>query len=130
MKHHTTIDVRFYELDPYGHVNHSVYIQYFEAARVRWLTEIGFSLDKLQDEGIQLVVTEINTRYLGSAGPDDELVVETELADLRRASMTFEQRILRAGETLVEQTISAACVNEAGRPIRVPGALAAGLSSG
>lgn len=130
MKHRTTVDVRFYELDPYGHVNHSVYIQYFEAARVRWLTEVGFSLGKLQDDGIQLVVTEINTRYLGSAGPDDQLVVETELAGLRRVSMTFEQRILLAGETLVEQTISAACVNEAGRPIRVPEALAAALSSG
>lgn len=129
MKHRTIIHVRFYELDPYGHVNHSVYIQYFEAARVRWLTEVGFSLDRLQHDGIQLVVAEINTRYLGSAGPDDELVVETELADLRRVSMTFEQRILRAGETLVEQTISAACVNEAGRPIRVPGPLAAALAS-
>ncbi len=35
--HRATIKVRFYELDPYGHVNHSVYIQYFEAARAEWL---------------------------------------------------------------------------------------------
>lgn len=128
MNHRTTLRVRFYELDPYGHVNHSVYIQYFEAARVRWLTEIGFPLDKLQADGVQLVVVEIHTRYLGSAGPDDELIVETELADLRRVSMTFEQRIRRGEETLVEQTITAACVNDDGRPIRVPAGLMAAFS--
>lgn len=127
MKFRTTVRVRFYELDPYEHVNHSVYIQYFEAARAQWLTEIGFPLSKLKADGIQIVVTEIHTRYLGSAGPSEELVVETELAELRRVSMTFNQRILRGDETLVEQTISAASVTTAGRPTRVPADLAAGL---
>lgn len=127
MKHQTTVRVRFYELDPYGHVNHSVYIQYFEAARAQWLSELGFPLDKLQQDGIQIVVTEINTRYLGSAGPNEELVVETTAEELRRVSMRFYQRILRGEETLVEQTISAACANVAGRPIRVPAELAGAL---
>lgn len=129
MKYRTTLRVRFYELDPYEHVNHSVYIQYFEAARAEWLTEIGFPLSKLKEDGIQIVVTEINTRYLGSAGPTDELVVETELVELRRVSMTFAQRIVRGDETLVTQTISAATVTDAGRPTRVPSELADALQA-
>lgn len=127
MRHSTTVRVRFYELDPYEHVNHSVYIQYFEAARAQWLAEIGFPLDRLKRDGIQIVVTEIQTRYLGSAGPSEELVVETELVEMRRVSMTFEQRIRRGDEMLVEQTISAATVNTAGRPTRVPAALSEAL---
>lgn len=127
MKHRTTVRVRFYELDPYGHVNHSVYIQYFEAARAQWLNELGFPLARLQRDGIQIVVTEINTRYLGSAGPDDELLVETQVLELRRVSMQFSQRILRGEEILVEQTISAACINDSGRPTRIPAALADAL---
>lgn len=127
MKHRAIIRVRFYELDPYEHVNHSVYIQYFEAARAQWLTEIGFPLDRLKRDGIQIVVTEIHTRYLGSAGPSDELTVETELAEMRRVSMTFTQRICRGDETLVEQTIRAATITTAGRPTRVPTALVAAL---
>ena len=127
MSHSTTIRVRFYELDPYEHVNHSVYIQYFEAARVEWLTEIGFPLEQMQADGLQIVVTELNTRYLGSAGPGDILTVESRLADLRRASMSFDQRILRGDEVLVEQTITAAMVNNEGRPTRVPQALADAL---
>ena len=127
MTHRTTIRVRFYELDPYDHVNHSIYIQYFEAARAEWLTELGFPLAKLKKDGIQIVVTELHTRYLGSAGPTDELVVETEAVELKRVSMTFAQRILRGAEILVEQTITAASVTTEGRPTRVPEALAAAL---
>ncbi len=127
MSHQTSVRVRFYELDPYGHVNHSIYVQYFEAARAQWLSELGFPLHRLQRDGIQIVVTEISTRYLGSAGPDEELVVETRALELRRVSMTFFQRILRGDETLVEQTITAACISDAGRPTRVPAELAAAL---
>ena len=127
MSHSTTIRVRFYELDPYEHVNHSVYIQYFEAARVEWLTEIGFPLEQTLADGLQIVVTELNTRYLGSAGPGEILTVESRLADLRRASMSFDQRILRGDQVLVEQTITAAMVNNEGRPTRVPQALADAL---
>ncbi|MCP4305793.1 MAG: acyl-CoA thioesterase [bacterium] len=127
MSHTASITVRFYELDPYEHVNHSVYIQYFEAARAQWLTDVGFPLHKLKAEGIQIVVTELNTRYLGSAGPGDELIIESELAELRRVSMTFHQRIVRNGEVLVEQAITAATLTGAGRPTRVPAELASSL---
>ena len=108
-------------------MNHSVYIQYFEAARAQWLTDIGFSLSRLKSEGIQIVVTEINTRYLASAGPSEVLIVESELVLARRVSMTFEQRILRGEETLVEQSLTAATVTTAGRPTRVPAELVKAL---
>jgi acyl-CoA thioester hydrolase len=129
MRHRTTVKVRFYELDPYDHVNHSIYIQYFEAARAEWLTEIGYPLSRMKEDGIQIVVTDLNTRYLGSAGPNDELVVESELVELRRVSMTFEQRISRGDEVLVTQTISAAAVTPAGRPTRIPDALGKALQA-
>lgn len=127
MSHVTSIDVRFYELDPYEHVNHSVYIQYFEAARAQWLSEIGFPLDKLKSDGIQIVVTELRTRYLGSAGPNDRLTISSELAELRRVSMSFRQRIRRGDELLVEQLITAATITTQGRPTRVPAELVAAL---
>jgi acyl-CoA thioesterase FadM len=41
--------------------------------------------------------------------------------------MTFEQRIRRGDETLVEQTISAASITTEGRPTRVPVNLIAAL---
>ena len=49
--HRTTIRVRFYELDPYNHVNHSVYVSYFESARVELLAEVGYSLASMRAAG-------------------------------------------------------------------------------
>lgn len=126
--HSTEIVVRFYELDPYEHVNHSVYIQYFEAARAQWLTDIGFPLHRLKADGTQIVVTELNTRYIGSAGPGDTLTVTSELVGLKRVSMSFLQTIALDGRVIVEQTISAATVTTEGRPTRIPAALAQALS--
>lgn len=130
MSHTTSLGVRFYELDPYGHVNHSVYVQYFEAARVEWLADVGFPLEKLQADGVQIVVTDLHIQYMGSAGSGDLLTIESDLVELRRASMSFRQRILRGGEVLVEQTITAATISAEGRPIRVPAELADALAQG
>lgn len=130
MSHRTTVRVRFYELDPYEHVNHSVYVQYFEAARAEWLTQIGYPLHRMKADGTRIVVTELYARYLGSAGEGDELTVDTELVEVRRVSMTFEQRISRGGEILVTQRLSAATISESGRPVRIPPDLIAALRDG
>jgi len=130
VSHRTTVRVRFYELDPYEHVNHSVYVQYFEAARAEWLTQIGYPLHRMKADGTRIVVTELYARYLGSAGEGDELTVDTELVEVRRVSMTFEQRISRGGEILVTQRLSAATISESGRPVRIPPDLIAALRDG
>jgi acyl-ACP thioesterase len=43
--HTTSVKVRFYELDPYDHVNHTNYFAYFETARIEYLSELGWGLD-------------------------------------------------------------------------------------
>jgi acyl-CoA thioesterase FadM len=36
----TTLDVRFRDLDGLGHVNHAVYLTYFEAARLAYYASL------------------------------------------------------------------------------------------
>jgi acyl-CoA thioester hydrolase len=127
MIHRTPIAVRFYELDPYRHLNHSVYIQYFEVGRIDMLKEIGWSLTQMADLGTQIVVSEITTRFLAPGVDEDQLVVETWIEDLKRVSAVFGQRIMRGDEVLATQTLSAACVSLDGRPQRFPAALRDGL---
>ena len=73
--HTTSLKVRFYELDPYDHVNHTVYFSYFETARIEYLRDSGFGLDQMKKEGWQLVLVEANARFLAAArygrGVDD-----------------------------------------------------------
>ena len=56
MAHRTTIAVRFAELDPYRHVNHAVYLTYFEVARTEALASVDLGLDDVAVAGYQFVV--------------------------------------------------------------------------
>jgi acyl-CoA thioester hydrolase len=123
----TQLKVRFYELDPYNHVNHSAYVQYFESARIELLAAVGVDLAELKERGYHLVVTDLQISYRQSAGPNDILEIETELTELRRASSRWRQRMYRAGELLAVQEISVATTTVEGRPVRLPADLAQAL---
>ncbi|MCB1245846.1 MAG: acyl-CoA thioesterase [Acidimicrobiia bacterium] len=120
MIHQTPISVRFYELDPYRHLNHSVYVQYFEVGRIDLFRELGWTLTGLADTGVQIVVSSIETKFLIPAVESDELVVETWVDEVRRVSTLFGQRIVRGDEVLAVQSVHGACVGPDGRPMRFP----------
>ncbi|MCZ7532843.1 MAG: acyl-CoA thioesterase [Acidimicrobiia bacterium] len=120
MIHQTPIRVRFYELDPYRHLNHAVYIQYFEVGRIDLFRAVGWTLTGLADMGVQIVVSSIETKFLASGMEGDDLVVETWVEDVRRVSTRFGQRIVRGDEVLATQVVYGACVNPTGRPMRFP----------
>ena len=128
MIHKTPIAVRFYELDPYRHVNHSVYIQYFETGRIDLFKEMGWSLMQMADLGTQIVVVSIETKFMAPGVENDDLIVESWVEDVKRVSMMFGQRITRGGEVLATQTVHGACTSLKGRPKRIPDELLAGLS--
>jgi acyl-CoA thioester hydrolase len=128
MIHETPIAVRFYELDPYRHVNHSVYIQYFETGRIDLFKEMGWSLTQMADLGTQIVVVSIETRFMAPGVENDELIVESWVEDVKRVSMRFGQRITRGDDVLATQTVHGACTSLAGRPKRIPDELLSGLS--
>lgn len=130
MTHRTTLDVRFNEIDPYGHVNHSVYVTYFEVGRTKALEDCGIPLELMAERGYQLVVTRLEVRFRQPATAGDTLVVETGLSEMRRASGTWHQRILRPAEAgtgdgpeeqlLVSGEVTAAVTDRRGRPTRPP----------
>ena len=82
MAHRFLIRPRFYELDPYNHVNHTAYLQYFEAARVEALAEVGLGLDVMQRRGFQIVLVELTARFFNPATLHDDLVVWTKVAEI------------------------------------------------
>ena len=116
----TLISVRFYELDPYGHLNHSVYIQYFEVGRIDMFAAFGWTLGGLADLGTQVVVSSIETTFLAPGREADELVVESWVEEVKRVTTTFGQRIMRGETVLAEQRVVGACLNLEGRPMRFP----------
>lgn len=126
----TSLGVRFHELDAYGHVNHGVYLNYFEHARVDLLDSIGFGLKVLETRGVQLVVVEVTITYRAPAGLGDRLVVTTQLQELRRASSVWRQRLTRGDDLLATADVRSAATNVDGRPIRPPQDLLDALTAG
>ncbi len=117
------VSARSYELDSFGHVNHAVYLQYFEYARFEALAAGGFGLHELRrrGEGVHVVRVEVDYRRESRLG--DELRVQTVARELRNSSMTLEQRALAGGDadTLVaEARVVAVWIGPDGRPMRIP----------
>ena len=126
----TTLRVRFHELDPYGHVNHAVYLSYLEVARIDHLAARGIDLLELTARtGAQLVVVGIEVDYLAPAAARDELTVTCRLHERRRASARFDQEIRRGGTVLVRARVRTATIDPAGRPMALPAELLAALDA-
>jgi acyl-CoA thioester hydrolase len=122
--HQMDLNVRFYELDPYGHVNHSVYVQYFESGRIEALRDANVGLDRLQQElDVNLVVVQISVRFLRPAFLADRLIVESGITSVGRAKATWAQRVRRGDEVLASQVMVSGCTNSEGRPRRFPAEL-------
>lgn len=131
--HRLSLQVRFGELDPYNHVNHAVYVAWFEAGRCEAMASVGCSLVTLAELGAQVVVADLTVKYRRPAVADDTVIVETWIADLGRVVGTWHQRIVRVAhdstvEVLCEATVRAGACDATGRPHRLPAAASEALS--
>ncbi|CAA9433856.1 MAG: 4-hydroxybenzoyl-CoA thioesterase family active site [uncultured Rubrobacteraceae bacterium] len=82
---------------------------------------MGFSYREMEKQGYGFVVIEAHVFYKRPAFFDDELVLRTELVELKRASLSFGYEILRGEEVLVTGQTRHSCVELAtGRPSRIP----------
>lgn len=125
----TTIRVRFHELDPYGHLNHGVYLNYFEQARVELLDRIGFGLPRLEELGFHIVVVEVQVRFITPAYSGDEVTITSRIEDLRRVSSTWHQEMVRDGEIIATNDVRAAMTDLDGRPAGAPPGLREALTA-
>ncbi|MBR4628268.1 MAG: acyl-CoA thioesterase [Ruminococcus sp.] len=80
MRHSTySLTVRGYELDSFGHVNNSVYLQYAETALWNFFKVNGL-LDIIVDEGLFPVVLESTQRYIHELRLMDDVRIDTEMS--------------------------------------------------
>jgi acyl-CoA thioester hydrolase len=92
----TGIEVRFSDLDAYGHVNSAVYFTYLETARVKLFRE---QFEALMRQGIFLLVVRAECDFKIPIMLGDEVVVTLWLAKAGRASFELEYRLHDGKET-------------------------------
>jgi acyl-CoA thioester hydrolase len=126
----TEVRVRFAETDAQGIAHNSVYLVWFELARVEYLERYAGGYPAIRGRGLEAFVTESRVRYREPARFDDRLTVRASCGDLRGARFRFAYEIERDGTRIAEGETHHAIVDaKTFRPTRVPGWLAEAIAA-
>ncbi len=120
--------VYYEDTDAAGIVYYANYLRFAERARTEMLRELGTEQSRLMhDQGIGFTVRRCEVDYLSPARLDDRLEVRTRLLAAKGASLAALQVVSRIGENgpdeLARLSVQLACINQAGRPRRLPDGL-------
>ena len=94
-RHFTTITTRWADNDAYGHVNNTVYYEWFDTAVNRWLVEAGL-LDIERGDPIGLVV-QTGCSYLAPLAFPADVEVGIAVERLGSSSVTYRIGVFAAG---------------------------------
>ena len=125
-----TIATRWADNDAYGHVNNTVYYQWFDTAVNAWLVEAGL-LDIEQGDPIGLVV-ETNCAYFSPLRFPGDVEVGIAVDRLGNSSVTYRIGVFGAGsvEASAQGHFTHVYVDRLGRrPAQLPGDWRAKLES-
>jgi acyl-CoA thioester hydrolase len=91
----TTVDVRFRDLDGMGHVNHAVYLTYFEAARLGYYAALTGRTTIGQ---VNMILVEVAASYHAPATFGERLEVGVRVSRIGTKSFDMEYLIVRPAD--------------------------------
>ena len=126
------ISVYYEDTDAGGVVYHSNYLNFFERARTEWLKAIGVKQTALLAEDIAFVVKKAELDFCRAARFEQDLFVESLVIDMKKASLTFQQRLVdHQGVVYCEGKILVACITLSRmKPRAIPNNIVQELKSG
>ena len=120
-QHRFPVRVFFEDTDLSGVVYHANYLRYMERARSDMLRLAGIDQRAAIEAGEgAYAIASLRIRYLAPARLDDALLVVSELARVKPASVHVHQRVMRDDVLLADAEVVAALVAPDGRPRRQP----------
>jgi acyl-CoA thioester hydrolase len=124
-RHVMGVRVYYEDTDFTGIVYHASYLRFMERGRTNYLRLLGADHRALFEEtareapGFAFVVRSMRIEFLKPARMDDVLHVVTAPQEVKGASLTLAQTVMRGSETLVEAQVRVAFIS-AGRAQRIP----------
>jgi acyl-CoA thioester hydrolase len=92
----TKLRVRYAETDRMGIVYHSNFVIWFEVGRVELLRQLGFEYSQMEaQDNCHIPVVDLRVRYKAPAQYDDEIVIRTELRNVRSSLLHFSYEVFR-----------------------------------
>ncbi len=113
--------VHYYETDKMGITHHSNYIRFMEEARMNYLNEAGFTMARLEAEGITSPVISVTCDYKYPSTYDDEIGIEVRLTQYTGVKfvLSYVMRNIRTGNVVAEATSAHCFIDAEGRPVAV-----------
>jgi acyl-CoA thioester hydrolase len=117
----TRLRVRYAETDKMGVVYHSNHFVWFEVGRVELLRQLGFSYRDMEErDGRFIAVAEAKCRYRAPVRYDEEVLVRTELLNVRDSVIHFGYELRRVDDgTLLAEGETTHIVTDANMKIAV-----------
>jgi acyl-CoA thioester hydrolase len=126
-RHHLPVRVYYEDTDFSGIVYHASYLRFMERSRSNYLRLLGADQRALFEEaqkeapGFAFVVRHMSIDFRKPARMDDVLEVVTETEEIKGASITVRQRVMRGEEELIAASVQVAFISGGrARPIPKP----------
>jgi acyl-CoA thioester hydrolase len=126
-RHHQLVRVYYEDTDFSGVVYHASYLRFMERGRTNYLRLLGadqralFEAAEREAPGFAFVVRSMTIDFLKPARMDDVLEIVTRTAEVKGASVTLHQQVMRGGDVLIEAMVQVAFVSGGrARPIPKP----------
>lgn len=113
----TKYRIYYEDTDAGGIMYYANYLKLAERSRTDWLRTLGFDQSQLD---VLFVVRKVEIEYLSPAKLDDEVLVETSLQNIGRASISFRQEFFVGGKKLSFADVLIVCIDKDFKPTKVP----------
>lgn len=90
-RHTLPVQIRFNDVDQYGHMNNSSYFSLYDLAKTSYLRDVFGNKDW---HHMGIVVANINADFLAPVFFSDDLIIETTVIHLGHKSFTLLQRAI------------------------------------
>ena len=86
-RHVLPLQIRFNDVDKFGHVNNTVYFQLFDTAKTDYFSSVCTDIDW---EQVAIVVVKIEAEFLGQVKTGCNIACRTRITRIGRTSFEFE----------------------------------------
>jgi acyl-CoA thioester hydrolase len=118
-RHRTRIEVRFRDIDSFGHVNNAVIASYVEQARIRYLRDV-VGVDPVGK--MPLILGMLKIDYLSPIFLEDDVQVGSRIDWIGRTSIAMSHLLEADRQLARSSSVLVAYDYEHGRPMPVPDA--------
>ncbi|MEI8328379.1 MAG: thioesterase family protein [Chlamydiia bacterium] len=114
------LTTRYVETAQDGIIHHSSYIVYYEAARIAYLSSLGFDINAIEQASILCPVVSLEAHYVKPLRSLEDIVVEVGVDSFSKVRFRIAHQIYRGVEKVAYAISSHCFINNDFKPIPIP----------